>query len=124
MGYGSLVNHLYAASTKGQPEAVVGMGVTTLSWTDRDAGTIVKVEGNVITIQIDTATRIDGDGMSDAQEYSYEPNPDGARAMFRFNEKRGRWEEVYRNPETGRLKKLGSGGLRIGSRDKHYDFSF
>ncbi|MBI0325563.1 hypothetical protein [Burkholderia plantarii] len=39
-----LVNHLQARAVIGQPEPVVGMGVTILAWTDRYAGTIVKIE--------------------------------------------------------------------------------
>ena len=33
----SLVNHLYSRMTIGEPEPTVGMGVTMLSWSDRNA---------------------------------------------------------------------------------------
>ena len=40
---GSLINHLYSRMTINEPEPTVGMGVTMLGWTDREAGTIVEV---------------------------------------------------------------------------------
>lgn len=39
----SLINHLHSRAVIGQPEPVIGMGVTFLGWTDRSAGTIFRV---------------------------------------------------------------------------------
>lgn len=71
---------------------VIGMGATVFHWTDRSAGTIERVSasGKRIWIRQDTATRIDKNGMSDCQEYSYAANPQGTlyEASLRKN---GRW---------------------------------
>jgi hypothetical protein len=39
----SLSNHLLSRAVIGEPEVKAGMGVTFLSWTDRDPGTIFRV---------------------------------------------------------------------------------
>ena len=124
---GSLMNHLYSRATKGQPEPVVGMGATLLSWTDREAATIVEVTKTksgawLIAVQEDNAQRIDSNGFSESQEYEYSPNPEAAKQWFRFEEAKG-WRSV-RQGEKGRWKLTGGGGLLIGSRRKYHDFSF
>jgi hypothetical protein len=127
---GSLTNHLYSRMTIGQPEPVVGMGVTVLGWTDRHPGTIIKLSTTklsqtVALVQEDKATRTDGNGMSECQSYSYEANPEGRLWNFRQT-KTGSWEEVTFNQRTGRFNKAEGGGygLRIGERDKYHDYSF
>jgi hypothetical protein len=124
---GSLVNHLYARGVKGQPTPEVGMGATLLSYTDRHAGTITKVEtirGKMyITVQEDHSKRIDKNGMSECQDYEYSPNANGRTETFR-TATNGMWERVYKSPETGRWKKSTCGGVRIGSRETYHDFSF
>lgn len=124
---GSLVNHLFARGVKGQPTPEVGMGATLLSYTDRHAATICSVEtirGTLyISVQEDNAVRTDSNGMSESQEYTYTPNPDGYVKTFRLG-KKGMWEAVYKNPETGRWNVSQVGGLRIGSRETYHDFSF
>jgi hypothetical protein len=128
MKYGSLQNHIYSRSTLGQPEPEVGMGATILMYSDRHAGTIIKVERKnkklYIEVQEDHATRTDNYGMSDCQSYSYAPNPKGEKNLFRFNEKNQKWERVYVNPETSRFCKDNSCGLIIGKRMEYYDYSF
>jgi hypothetical protein len=124
---GSLTNHLYSRMIKGQPEPVVGMGATLLSWTDREAATIVEVSKTkggawLITVQEDDAKRIDKNGLSESQDYKYTPNPAAPKRMFRFDEGKG-WREVRANGK-GRLVLTGGAGLRIGERDKYHDFSF
>lgn len=111
MAYGSLVNHLSGGQTKA-PE--VGDGVTFLYWTDRKPGTIIEVSksGRVITVQEDTATRIDSNGMSDAQSYEYSPNPEGAVSKY-SKRKDGRWKAVG-----------GTSEIAVGYRDKYHDYSF
>ena len=105
---GSLINHVMSQATTVIPQ--VGMGATMLSWTDRTAGTIVKVTATQIHVQRDKATRTDTNGMSEVQEYSYERDENAWIAIFRKT-KRG-----YRD-ECGR-------GLAIGYRSQYHDFSF
>ena len=102
-------------------EPEVGMGATVLYWTDRSAATIMKVSDNKKSIWIshDKAIRVDKNGMSDAQEYTYETlnvdNPD-------------LWEE-YTLRKNGKYYKKGDTirscpSLLIGSRREYYDYSF
>ena len=119
----SLVNHLYSRMTIGEPEPTVGMGVTMLSWSDRNAGTIVEVnmKKRYIAVVEDNAVRIDDNGMSESQEYEFTPNPDGYIVYYRKN-KKGEWRKCYFN-ENKRLV-FSTGGLVIGRREKYYDFTF
>ena len=120
--YGSMINMLSDGVAKFDPE--VGMGATVLMWSDRSPATIVRVDrfksgpskGEVSAVWItgDTATRIDKNGMSDAQKYSYETNWDGFKAKY-TKRKDGRFRRV--GEESGAT-------LRIGSREKYYDYSF
>jgi hypothetical protein len=120
---GSLVNHLYSRMTIGEPEPIVGMGVTMLSWTDRDAGTIVEVntKKRYIAVTEDNTKRIDNNGISESQEYEYTPVMDGYPTYYR-KDKKGQWRRCYYN-ENKRLV-LGTGGLILGRRESYYDFSF
>lgn len=122
---GSMTNHLYSRMVIGQPVPFIGMGATVLGWTDRHAATVVEVieGGKYIGVQQDKATRTDKNGMSENQEYEYAPNPTASVQYFK-QEKDGRWSKVSKNPETGRFKKTGCYGLRIGVRDEYYDYSF
>lgn len=103
---GNVWNHLMAGGTKPK----VGMGATRLMWTDRHAGTIVKITPTQVHVQEDTAKRTDGNGMSEDQQYEYSPNSQGAVHVFRKT-KRG-----YRNK--------GGNALCIGERDSYHDYSF
>ena len=107
---GSLMNHIYslASSPPGGPK--VGMGATILCWTDRHPGTIVKVTPTQIHVQEDHAVRLDAFGMSEHQEYRYEPDPRAPIIIFR------KTKRDYRCS--------GGNGLGIGYRDKYYDYSF
>ena len=124
---GSLSNHLLSRAVIGQPEVQVGMGVTFLSWTDRNPGTIYAVtkvgKNTIIECREDDAKRIDSNGMSEAQEYEYIQRPDRAPYFYRVG-RNGLWEQIRKNEETGRWVKGGSRGLRIGEREKYHDFSF
>jgi len=120
----SLVNHMYSRMVVGEPTPYVGMGVTILHWTDRDPATIVEVVNDKhIVIQDDEYRRIDNNGLSESQEYDYFPNPAGYKRIFK-KDRKGLWAEYRLNPETNRLNKSGGAGLRIGEREKYYDFSF
>ena len=105
---GSLTNHVLTGP--GQAEPAVGMGATICCWTDRHAGTIVKVTPCQVHVQEDNAVRTDSNGMSECQTYAYEPNPNAPITVFRKT-KRG-WRS-----KCGR-------GLVIGKRMEFYDYSF
>lgn len=108
---GSLTNHLMSAERDLIP--VIGIGATELCWSDRHPYTIIDISptGKTITIQRDIAKRIDKNGMSDTQEYSYERDTDGV---------------IYkaRKDKSGRWKILRGNRINIGEREKYYDYSF
>lgn len=58
----------------------VGDAATYTVWTDSHACTVVAVErnGKIAVLQRDNATRLDKNGFSESQDYSYERNPEGA----------------------------------------------
>ena len=106
---GSLINHVMSASVA--PTPVVGMGITILHWTDRSAGTIVKVSpsGKTFWFTTDTTKRIDKNGMSEMQEYAYTSNLDATPSVARLT-KRG-WRSAGL-------------GIALGYRRAYHDFSF
>lgn len=136
----SLVNHLYSRAVIGQPEPAVGMGVTLLKWSDRNAGTIVEVETikGVVMIHVteDDSRVISGSSFDGTADYEFTPRPNGHRYTFRRNDD-GTWQEVYRkvlewgddgNPSkvSPRWSKVSGGGkgIRIGERETYRDPSF
>lgn len=122
----SLVNHLQSRGVIGQPTPVAGMGVTFLHWTDRSPGTIFRVftVGNTKYIETrdDDYKRIDNNGASEEQEYTFKTLVNGHKRYFRVG-RSGLWEQVRQN-DKGRWVKAGGPGLRIGSRGAYHDFSF
>lgn len=120
---GSLVNHMYSRMTIGEPEPTVGMGVTMLSWTDRNAGTIVEVnmKKRYIAVTEDFAKRVDNNGISESQKYEYTSDLDGYRNYYR-KDRKGQWRRCFYN-ENKRLV-FGYGGLVLGRREKYHDFTF
>jgi hypothetical protein len=137
---GSVINHLQSIAVIGQPEPVVGMGVTILSWTDRSPGTIVEVftHGKYLFIAItgDDYKLIGGDIQSESQEYEYTSRPNGRCTYFR-REESGKWqqmthkivgydEEKDEHIFSTRWSKVegGGNGLRIGARDCYRDPTF
>lgn len=111
---GSLVNYFHGNAS--QPEPVVGMAATILSWSDRSPATVIAVKGASITVQADNAKRTDNNGLSESQEYEYSRNPDGAT-------------HVYTRRRDGSYVRKGSkmrGGprLALGYRSKYRDPSF
>jgi hypothetical protein len=123
---GSLVNHFLSASIAKIPS--VGDGATICHWSDRTPGTVLSVERKgksvIVTVQTDTATRVDTNGESEAQEYRYERDENGARYMFRSLDEGKSFHAVGRNFETGRLVKSDSTGIFFGRREKFHDYSF
>jgi len=112
----SLVNSIYAQTRNPAPE--VGMGATICCWTDRHACTVVEVStsGRVVTVQQDKATRTDNLGVTDAQSYSYEPNPNAPTQVFTLR-RNGRYVAEGSAMKSGEV-------LSLGRRDEHYDYSF
>jgi len=99
-------------SNSSEPE--IGMGVTIQFHSDRTACTIIDISpsGHQLVLQEDKATRLDNNGFSESQEYSFKPDPDGRifRATLR---KDGRYR-LAGGKET----------ITLGIRDRYYDFSF
>lgn len=120
---GSLVNHVMSHQVANIPE--VGEAATLLSYSDRSPGTVTKVfksgKSTFIIVQDDLYTRTDNNGMSECQDYEYTRNPEGCTTAFRLNG--DKWERVYKSPETGRWRKVGNGGLVLGTRERFYDFT-
>jgi hypothetical protein len=137
----SLINHLQSRAVIGQPEPTIGMGVTLLSWTDRNAGTIVAIEKDkqgrvMIHVTEDDSRVISGSSFDGSADYAYTPRPDGHRYTFRRNDD-GMWQEVYQKvldydddgnvaKRSTRWSKVSGGGkgLRIGERETYRDPSF
>lgn len=113
MRTGSLINRVLGEGVPARaPE--VGDGMTVCFWTDRRACTVIAVtpSGATVTLQEDHAIRTDENGMSDAQSYRYEPNPDGVTRVAR----RGR---------DGRYSIGGRRGSAVVPGRRHYhDYSF
>jgi hypothetical protein len=119
---GNLVSWAMGNSRGAEPE--IGMGVTFFDWTDRHAGTIVDIlPKGIIVVQKDKAIRTDKNGMSESQEYRYEPQPTATPQYYRKN-KTGRWERGRFNEETGRWNSIKGEFLGVGYRDAYHDFSF
>ena len=142
---GSLVNHLHSRGVIGQPDPVVGMGASILSWSDRHAASIygvwIKKPGKPeicqplseaakllgysisrIVVGRDIAKRVDNNGLSECQDYEFSPDPNARPYYFRIG-RNGLWEQIAQN-DVGRWVKAGGQGLRIGKRDEYHDFSF
>lgn len=123
----SLVNHLYSRMVNGQPSPVVGMGATILSWTDRDAGTIVEVEaiknGYRVGVTRDHSKVVSGSTQDGSAEYEYSQNAGGYISRWQ-TDKNGMWVECHFNSETNRWKASKGNGLRIGARETYRDPSF
>ena len=112
--FGSLTNRI--AECIPPPNPQVGMGATILMYSDRHAATVVAVKGKSVFVVEDIATRTDKNGMSETQEYSYAPNPNGPTEEFTLR-KNGTYVKAGGSMRTGTI-------LRIGERDAYHDFSF
>ena len=126
----SLINHIHSRATLGQPDPVVGMGVTFLSWTDRSAGTIQSVKDLTsqvwqweIEVTRDSERLVGGSCMSEEQEYEFTQHPDAKRIVYRCRRDGGEWVRHVLN-ENGRLVINRGNGLRIGQRDAYRDPCF
>ena len=114
--YGSLIN-LVTEGMGNRLVPEVGMGITLLSWTDREPMTIVSVSktGKSFKATRDSYKRTDANGMSECQEYEYTTNPDG-------------YPEEFSMAKNGRFYTKGGmkngSGCWLGKRERYYDFSF
>lgn len=92
---------------------VVGMGLTVRMYTDSVAMTIVSVSpsGKSFKATRDITVRLDNNGMSDCQDYSYTPTVDGEGYSFRLGSKTGRY-------------KCGIGYALLGFKRAYHDYSF
>jgi hypothetical protein len=92
----------------------VGMGATIHVGSDAYPATVIQVtrNGKRVVIQEDIATRIDNNGMSESQDYTYEPNPEGEIHIVILC-KDGRYRESGTTTPVS-----------IGFRRKYYDYSF
>jgi len=107
---------LSQARTSIVPE--VGMGVTIICFSDREAATVIEVskDKKTVIIQEDTAERIDKNGMCEHQEYVFTPNPSARKEVYRLR-KNGRWVVKGGSMKNGQC-------ILLGSRDKYYDYNF
>ena len=92
---------------------VIGMAATLIMLSDRHAYTVISVSpsGKTIKAQRDKAIRIDSNGASEAQEYSYQCDANAEIETFRLG-KHGN----YRNAQGTKLS--------LGERYSYHDFSF
>ena len=109
---GSIFNHIMSC---GDTKPEVGKGATELLWTDRHAYFVdwVSEDGKECKIQRADAVRIDGQGMSDDQEYRYDRIEGAGHYHLRFTY--GKW----RDKETKKVFRIQFGYMR-----EYYDFSF
>lgn len=119
--YGSLTNRIMETIPPAVPE--VGMGGTIVMWSDRYPVTIIGIlratrqsNPTVIRVQGDKATRLDKNGMSETQEWSFERDEKGDITEF-SKRRNGTWVKVGDSMKSGTI-------LRVGKRDRYYDFSF
>lgn len=93
---------------------VIGMGATIYYWSDKTAATIIQItqNGKRIVLQEDRATRMDKNGVSEIQTYSYQEDPQGKIFIATL-----RKDGTYRVTKT-------SQGVSLGQRYKYHDYSF
>lgn len=103
----------------------IGMGATIHIGSDATAGTVIAIHGaNIVEIQEDETTRVDQNGMSDAQSYQYRADPEGRIWTFKLSDDRAQAYEVMETA-PGRYRKTGhSARLGLGHRRAFYDYSF
>lgn len=148
----SLVNHIKSNSKEG-PKA--GTGATILHWTDRSPVWVkeVSTDGKKAVLLPVNAKRVDTNGMSELQDYSYTVEEDGPEitVVKRWGKWRRKVKEIHlvddtahqraiedgvdlHNPDTASLR-LVEGYTKVktiypeinidwGKMEKYHDFSF
>lgn len=109
MQHGSLIN-LIAKPADELDELDVGAYVTECMWTDRRVWQITARTAKTITLARATVTRVDGNGMSDAQTWAAAPASAGAPTR------------VARLTKTG--WRVSGGSKIIAGAHEYHDFSF
>ena len=96
------------------PNPKIGMGATMIIGSDREPYTVVEVSpnGRRCVVQADRSIRTDDNGMSDCQDYDYEPNHEGRKVTL-SRRKNGDWRQVG-----------GTQLFYIGYRSRFFDYSF
>ena len=111
-GYGSMVIAIGNQTRSLRPE--VGMGVTELMYSDRHPYTVVAILSlNKIQVKRDIAIRIDKNGCSESQSYTYEMDTQ-CPPITLFLNKFGRWK---------RQGDAHGSTYLIGRREEYYDFT-
>ena len=120
---GSLQNVLLANS-RNRIEPEVGMGGTLVYWTDRHACTVAVVHGpDLIEVQQDHAVRVDKNGLSESQTYTFERDANAPLRLFK-RDRKGWWRRAERRPD-GRIVFLETvAGLQICARNQYEDPHF
>jgi hypothetical protein len=91
----------------------IGMPCTIVMHSDRHPATLIEIIGKkTIIIQKDLSIRVDKNGLSEMQEYKYEPDPNGSKYRVSLR-KDGHW----RMSNDGTL-------VSLGFRNKYHDFSY
>jgi hypothetical protein len=96
----------------------VGAPATIQGWSDRHAATVIAISksGKQISVREDRAIRLDSNGLSESQEYRFEPNPNGRERRF-SKRADGRFVEVGQPARSGSR-------CYVGYRDEYRDPSF
>jgi hypothetical protein len=98
-----------------------GDGATVRYYTDQHAATVTRVSpsGKTVWVREDKATRVDGNGMSECQDYTYSPDPTAPERKFTL-----RSNGLYRKSGTRTGCVLYVGARRAYYRRAYYDYSF
>ncbi|HEX8556710.1 MAG TPA: hypothetical protein VF668_01335 [Pyrinomonadaceae bacterium] len=93
----------------------VGMGATEVMYSDRHAFTVVEVISPTrIKVRADRATRVDKNGMSDAQQYKFTPDPKGRERVL-TKRRNGKWVPVGESQNAP--------GFLLGVRSEYRDYT-
>lgn len=110
--YGNVMNRILEHTTN--PPLTIGMGATIYFYSDRIPATLIKASpsGKTLWLREDEARRTDTNGMSEAQTYTFHPNPTGRvfKATLRKN-------GTYKTSK-------GNEGVSLGRRSRYHDYSF
>jgi hypothetical protein len=96
----------------------VGTGGTVRGYSDEFPCTVIRTNLTLpfpeVTVQIDKSTRVDKNGMSETQEWTYVPDPKGVTYTF-TQRKNGSW--LLKGKRAGKY-------LTLGRRNRYHDYSF
>lgn len=99
----------------------IGTGATVTVYTDRYAATVIASTPSTVTLRKDKAIRIDDNGMSECQDYRYEPDPNGTiTKATRRTLPNG--EVIWKTVGVATTER--GGRVTFGERRTYHDFSF